>query len=172
MEFELQPQPLKMDEPLTGENLKNLKNMQIGSGSTQFNAGKDGIFLGADNFADAPFSVDMAGQVKANLFTDKTYNFNGVFGKVYTSTATTGSTVITVAPDQGGLMDISVNVLDTGNYFYPVPPFDISAVYYTLQLTGGNYVVTLNNENIDTNYTPVQKLFVTVYFNSNEESGL
>jgi len=61
MEFETQNQPLPMDEPNTQGVFKNVKNIQIGAGNTQFNAGKEGVFMGADNFTDAPFSVDLDG---------------------------------------------------------------------------------------------------------------
>jgi hypothetical protein len=67
MEFDLSqtPEQYPMDEPSTGQIFKNVKNIQVGAGTTQFQASKDGIFLGAEKFADAPFSVDMDGNLKS-----------------------------------------------------------------------------------------------------------
>lgn len=86
MEFTLQtiqgvPQ-YPLDEPISNAYLKNLKDMRIGAGIEQFSAGKDGIFLGAETFDDAPFSVDMEGNLTAESGT-----FTGVI------TASSGSSV-------------------------------------------------------------------------------
>ena len=52
-----------MDEN-TGQRFKNLKELKIGAGSTQFKADGNGIHLGAEKFEDATFSVDMQGSGK------------------------------------------------------------------------------------------------------------
>lgn len=43
--------------------LDNLMSMQIGAGTKLFRADHNGIWLGAAQFADAPFRVDMQGNV-------------------------------------------------------------------------------------------------------------
>jgi hypothetical protein len=56
--------------------LANADSIAIGAGTTGFRAAKGkGIWLGAKAFADAPFSVDMDGNLVAN---------SGVFGDVLT----------------------------------------------------------------------------------------
>ncbi len=45
--------------------LRDVKEMQVGVGADVFRADRNGIWLGASTFADAPFSVDMQGNVVA-----------------------------------------------------------------------------------------------------------
>lgn len=47
----------------------DVKELQVGIGDTVFRADQSGIWLGAATFADAPFSVDMQGNVIANNIT-------------------------------------------------------------------------------------------------------
>ena len=68
-EFKLEPQALPMEQPNKDQVFKNVKSVQVGAGYTQFNASREGIHLGAEKFADAPFSVDMEGRIKANAGT-------------------------------------------------------------------------------------------------------
>ena len=68
---------LKLINPFTNikvENVDNIKNdsgfhdmraLNIGVGSKVFRADERGIWLGAEDFADAPFSVDMGGKIVA-----------------------------------------------------------------------------------------------------------
>jgi hypothetical protein len=44
---------------------RDLKELQVGFGEDVFRADRQGIWLGAEKFADAPFSVDMQGNVVA-----------------------------------------------------------------------------------------------------------
>lgn len=49
-----------------GEDVfRNLKELQIGAGDTVFRVDRSGIWLGASTFEDAPFSVDMDGNIVA-----------------------------------------------------------------------------------------------------------
>ncbi len=52
-----------------GEQVIGAKEMQIGFGSTVFRADQSGIWLGGKDFASAPFSVDMEGNVTATSIT-------------------------------------------------------------------------------------------------------
>lgn len=49
--------------------LDNVAAIKIGSGVKAFKADESGIWLGANKFADAPFSVDMSGAMKASSAT-------------------------------------------------------------------------------------------------------
>lgn len=51
-----------------GEYIANLKRLNIGSGQKTMKTDENGLFLGADNFADAPFSVDYDGKVTAESY--------------------------------------------------------------------------------------------------------
>lgn len=59
--------------------LDKVAALQIGSGSKVLRADQTGIWLGAETFADAPFSVDMQGNLVAT---------SGVFGDVLTKSDT------------------------------------------------------------------------------------
>jgi|GEM_PF-6458487 len=57
------------ENPNRGQRLINIKEIQIGSGSTVFKVNKEGLFMGADNFTDAPFKVTFAGAITATGLT-------------------------------------------------------------------------------------------------------
>lgn len=59
----LDEQPIVGGEK-SGQYLDSLKRITVGSGQKTMRLTGDGLFLGADNFADAPFSVDYEGLVK------------------------------------------------------------------------------------------------------------
>jgi hypothetical protein len=48
-----------------GQYIDSLKRINIGSGQATMKTDENGLFLGADNFSDAPFNVDYAGLCKA-----------------------------------------------------------------------------------------------------------
>jgi len=48
-----------------GTSSSNVNSLEIGKGSKVFRSDQSGIWLGAEVFADAPFSVDMEGNVTA-----------------------------------------------------------------------------------------------------------
>lgn len=48
------------------DSLRNLKEMSVGEGSKVLRVDKNGLWLGAEKFADAPFSVDMLGNAVIN----------------------------------------------------------------------------------------------------------
>lgn len=78
------------------EVLKNLKEMQVGSGKYAFYSNESGIWLGAKKFASAPFSVDMLGRLKATVGT-----FSGdIDGASITGSTITGSTLSTADSGQ------------------------------------------------------------------------
>lgn len=64
----------------------NLQSLQIGSGSKLFRGDSNGIWLGAQKFADAPFSVDMEGNIIAT-----TLQLGNYLSKTDTSQSLTGS---------------------------------------------------------------------------------
>lgn len=64
MELNLTPQPL------TEESTRITNQTQSGAGSTQFQVDrKQGLFMGADDYANAPFKVSFAGAVSSSSLT-------------------------------------------------------------------------------------------------------
>src|SRR3990172_9085317 len=58
--------PLPVKEGVAGSPyLDNLLALQIGHGDTTMKGNRNGLWLGAKNYADAPFYVDMNGNVVA-----------------------------------------------------------------------------------------------------------
>ena len=56
-------------EEVTPENLdflETVQSLQVGFGSKVLRVDRDGLWLGAEDFASAPFSVDMEGNVTAD----------------------------------------------------------------------------------------------------------
>ena len=68
------------------DSLRNLKEMSVGEGSKVMRLDSSGIWLGAEKFADAPFSVDMEGNVIAS-----TLSLSQYLSKTDTSQTLTGS---------------------------------------------------------------------------------
>lgn len=62
---DVQDNPITTAETYGQPQLDNLFSLQIGAGNVAFKADSSGIWLGADRFADAPFSVDMNGNIIA-----------------------------------------------------------------------------------------------------------
>lgn len=56
-------------EEAAGTSFSNVAAMQIGSGSKVFRGDQSGIWLGAEKWADAPFRVDMNGNLTATSLT-------------------------------------------------------------------------------------------------------
>jgi hypothetical protein len=46
-------------------NLDQIQTLSVGGGNTVYHVSADGMWLGAASFADAPFSVDMGGNLTA-----------------------------------------------------------------------------------------------------------
>jgi hypothetical protein len=61
-EVKVTPDVFEVD---TTTKISNFKEFQAGAGSTVVKINKDGLFAGATNFTDAPFSVTYAGVLKA-----------------------------------------------------------------------------------------------------------
>jgi hypothetical protein len=49
--------------------VRSLRELKIGGGENILKVNTDGLFMGADNFADAPFSVDYDGKLTATTGT-------------------------------------------------------------------------------------------------------
>lgn len=60
------------------KRLVNGKSLNIGSGNTSFKADRSGVWLGANKFADAPFTVDMDGNTRVNILTNKSIYFETI----------------------------------------------------------------------------------------------
>jgi len=65
--IDIEDRGLPIPQGLKGQQyLDKVQAMQIGSGAKVFRGDESGIWLGAKKFADAPFSVDMLGNVVAS----------------------------------------------------------------------------------------------------------
>ena len=58
-------QTLKPSTNTYGKDTLNVAAMQVGFGDKSFKSDDQGIWLGANEFVDAPFSVDMDGNITA-----------------------------------------------------------------------------------------------------------
>ena len=82
----IKAKPLPQARGIDGlDYLDRVAGLQIGAGSKVFRGDQSGIWLGASKFADAPFSVDMQGNIVASTAT-----FGQYISKAGTSQALTG----------------------------------------------------------------------------------
>lgn len=65
----IQPLEEKSDVRYGSQYFRDVQELQVGMGSTVFRVDAQGIWLGAERFADAPFSVDMSGNITATGLT-------------------------------------------------------------------------------------------------------
>lgn len=78
--------PLPRTEGIAGlDDLRRVGAIEIGTGTRAFKADQSGIWLGANKFTDAPFSVTMAGALVASSAT-----FTQYLSKAGTTQALTG----------------------------------------------------------------------------------
>lgn len=114
MEFTLEEQPLDIPNPasvakLTPDSFNGLNFFQMGCGSESiiFDI-QTGFYLGGENFLTAPFSVSMAGKVKAT-------NFESIGGTI-TGGTITGATVKATGGASG--VDVWMDSSDGNLKFY------------------------------------------------------
>lgn len=85
---------------VSGQNVfSNMASMKIGAGTKSFKADESGIWLGANKFIDAPFSVDMAGNIVASSLDLSLYVAKGgtneqVSGTIRLGTGTGAASII------------------------------------------------------------------------------
>jgi hypothetical protein len=72
------------------DSLSNVKEMQIGSGTSVFRGDQSGIWLGSDKFATAPFSVDMDGNCTASSIVLTGYTTSAQVTTIIGDTVDTG----------------------------------------------------------------------------------
>lgn len=113
------------------------------------------------------------GTITTNYLKDATYGLNGVF--CYTSTNTNTSSIYTHTtpiPDTGGLLNATLNYLDSSGYYKLLPGFNVSSgtPYYYVYKDAGFYKVKYYAGNIydDVAHT---RLYITLFFNSLETNG-
>ena len=54
-----------IEEP-NRQDFSNVKRLRFGAGQIQLRISEEGLYLGAERFADAPFRVDLNGNARAN----------------------------------------------------------------------------------------------------------
>jgi hypothetical protein len=118
------------------------------------------------------WKMDSNGVIKATEFIDTTYSLNGVFVKLHTTTQTTGTEIVTLLVDKGGLLFTKICVLFDTDFFIEIPSFSFNGFpYYLVEKISGNYSLFINNEEILVDFPGVVKIFVSCYFNSLETGG-
>lgn len=131
--------PYEKQEP--SPDLMNTATMQIGNGSKVFRADQSGIWLGAEKFVDAPFSVDMEGNLVASSA--------DLGGTGYTKTVTFAQAAI---PTSVAIGDLWVDT-DDSNKMYRAASVGADAIIageweqvdqdtYKLNKVGGTYTST------------------------------
>ena len=88
------------------QNLRKTKSILIGAGNTVFGADIRGMWLGAKRFADAPFRVNMLGEVEGISFTGTTLT-----GATINGSTITGGTIKTVDSNTRVELSSSSNAL-------------------------------------------------------------
>jgi hypothetical protein len=93
-----------------GNDVINVAAMKAGTGDKSFKVDDSGIWLGANKFADAPFSVDMEGNISAtsldlSTYISKTGTNEQVSGTIRLGTGTGKASIIL----DGGNKRIIVN---------------------------------------------------------------
>jgi len=82
-----------------GKDTLNVAAMNVGFGDKSFKSDDQGIWLGANFFADAPFSVDMLGNITASsldlsTYVSKTGTNEQVSGTIRLGTGTGAASII------------------------------------------------------------------------------
>lgn len=128
--------PLQDSNNLHGQDyLDNISALQVGIGSRSFKSDESGIWLGAHKWADAPFSVDMNGNLIATLAT--------ISGAITAATVDIGG-----ADATSFHVDIDGN-LWSGHAAFASAPFKVSsagalvATSVTITGMGQNFVSTV-----------------------------
>jgi len=127
-------------EQAGGLGFSNLGSMQIGEGSQVFRGDRSGIWLGANTFADAPFSVDMQGNLISTTATITGYAKGFVSTLVWTATdADTASWASGTIKTSDGT-SYSITSGNTGNiaattYVYLDPDTSITVLQKTTTAT-------------------------------------
>jgi phage minor structural protein len=122
---------LSADKIIANTLMANV-NLRIGTGDNVFKADSNGIYLGNAVFADAPFSVDMAGNLIA---------MNATIQGTITSSTITGGVIRTAA--SGKRIEIANNQLNSYNVSGAKEGFSIedwSGIYAGLMYEGGSIV--------------------------------
>ena len=63
------PEVFKKVEPSNIGSIQHFSEIHAGAGTESFNVNRDGLFMGADTFAAAPFSVDFQGNIHSGDLT-------------------------------------------------------------------------------------------------------
>jgi len=124
------PIPPYQDIPYKGgTDIRSLKELKVGGGTDILKVNKEGLFMGADNFTDAPFSVDYDGNITGtsltiadgSITTAKLADEAVTAGKIktgdITATQIASSTITTTQIKAGTIVtgDIGANTILAGN---------------------------------------------------------
>lgn len=109
--------PVQVSDSYGTPQLNNLFSLQIGAGNIAFKADQSGIWLGADRFIDAPFSVDMNGNIIANSLGLGNYLTKAGTSQNMTGSINVGSSAVLIDGVNGRIVinDGSTNRIVIGN---------------------------------------------------------
>ncbi len=138
-------QPFSVD-PSNVRNLRKVQQFQIGNGSKVWHADRNGMWLGAEKFADTPFRVDMEGNVVGITFDAVEVTGLIVYSGVLNSSEINGGT-IAGATITGGLFRTAADgiriEIDSENNQNEIRFYDATTLYATLRVrteSGDGYV--------------------------------
>jgi len=99
---DIQDKGIGQGSTLYGSELMNLQALQVGAGSNVLRSDESGFWMGAEKWANAPFKVDMAGNVYASSLTATGYiAVGGAAGDVNSGATTISGTKITASSITG-----------------------------------------------------------------------
>lgn len=135
----------QQDSRYGSDVFRDVKELQVGGGTSVFRANESGIWLGADAFANAPFRVDMAGNVTASSIALTGYVATGGAAADVNSNTTTISggkitaNTITASQLSTALLYAGVITIDTNGQIKGGMTGYNSGAGFFLGMSGGLY---------------------------------
>lgn len=160
--------------------IQHFKEISVGAGSTIFKANSEGVFLGATNFTDAPFSVDYNGVLKAlnGVFKGDITGASGAFSGALNGATGSFSGALTassIVDDTFGLNGCFIKQIKTTDYSTSVLAIPIYRADGTTPISTGLLAVIANWYSSSTgryNFLPgINNATGTSYFSVQKNSG-
>lgn len=156
----------------SGEDLTRVRSLQVGFGSRVLRIDRQGLWLGAERFADAPFSVDMDGNMVATSLDLSGYlqvgealadvGIGNITGTYIASGAITTAKLSATAIDGMTITGALIRTSSSGGRVVLDDTTDSLMVYDT----GGNKRLALDQDEL-TFYNASEVLMGTFYSSSN-----
>lgn len=167
------PQSQSLLQQGGNQSLGNISTLQVGYGNIAMYVDRQGIRIGSTNFASAPFSVDMQGNLKANSAKIPTYRQEFLSTVTFAESGGSPNTIETWTSGTVFLSNATTYSISSGStgtlsfpgthYFYIDPAISTTVVQNTTtpaNAVGVNkivlYVVTLDAGQLVTSRVTVQ----------------